>query len=882
MRTLQLSLVYRPPTGSLVHFTEFLRNTISDLNLLKIDTVLIGDYNINYNQRNSRGYKLLKSFERDTGLKQLINSDTRVCQTFSTRIDLILSNMKDISKVLVLDDLISDHFPITIIKKHQRTPTEVQWVRGRLYKKYDGERFKELLELHDWENYYKDVDPNSLWDEMKTIIESSLDTMCPIKTFKVQAMPQDWMTPDIRRNLKLKKSLLKQARKTKLENDWTVFKNQRRLTSNLIRRAKSELVKEKLNIHKDNPRKFWEVINESFGNLKNRNTIETTIVDEKGKELQSGDMANYMNEFFCSIGKGDYTQGEIICQYCRQESYEQNVYIDEFEFVEVTSRCVRGIVMDIDVHKSSSILHLNSRILKESFLLLLQQLTHLFNCSLGGNIFPSEWKLGKIVPIPKNKEKKFVTNWRHISLLALPGKLLEKVVHKQLFSHLKFNKLLSEKQHGFTKNKSTSTAFQDFIFYTSNCINKSQICSGIYIDLSKAFDSLDHSLLLYKLRYYGIKNKASPWFSSYLYNRSQKTVFNGVESSYMAVSHGVPQGSTLGPLLYIMYVNDCFDRVKAENSNIIMYADDTVLLSQGATLEESMENNQLLFNQYIDWADVNCLKININKTKSMTLCSRYKKLPINNDFLISKGNQFIHDVKTYTYLGVDIDSFFTYESFLKSIVRKVNYKLYLFSKIRFVLTFSASILVYKQMVLPFFDYLDIIIDSGPKKYIDKLQALQFRGIKIIYQYCIDGRRIKNEDENLLHKELRLSFLVHRRRRHVLHMMYKLKDTNPDMLDTRYKGCELRSSTKINFKEIKLNSDIYVKSPYVRGCYLWKQLPLNVQTAKSLKEFDRILSDDLLKSIILRLFFKLTSGPIVLYSIVFPFCTYFVSCFVICP
>ena len=203
-------------------------------------------------------------------------------------------------------------------------------------------------------------------------------------------------------------------------------------------------------------------------------------------------------------------------------------------------------------------------------------------------------------------------------------------------------------------------------------------------------------------------------------------------------------------------------------STTIMYADDTVLLSKGTTLEEAYEANQSLFNQYVDWADVNCLKINVTKTKSMIVRSRSKKLVYNEKTQICKADDIIGNVQIYTYIGVDIHSNLTFESFLKSIIKKVNYKLYSFSKICYVLTFAAAILVYKQMVLPFFDYLDILVDSGPKKYIDKLQSLQFRGIQIIYQYCIDGRRIKNRDEDYLHKELRLSYLICRRCRHVLH------------------------------------------------------------------------------------------------------------------
>ena len=232
----------------------------------------------------------------------------------------------------------------------------------------------------------------------------------------------------------------------------------------------------------------------------------------------------------------------------------------------------------------------------------------------------------------------------------------------------------------------------------------------------------------------------------------------------------------------------------------------------------------------------------------MAICSKHKNILSSDENPIMKSGHPVLPVNTYTYLGVDIDCNLTFESFIKSTIKKVNYKLYLFSKIRYVLTFAAAVLVYKQMVLPFFDYLDILVDSGPKKYIDKLQALQFRGIKIIYHYYIEGRRIKNNDEEYLHSELNLSYLNIRRRRHILHMMYNLVERNPALLDTRDKGIILRSSNSVNFIEQKLNSEIYIKSPFVRGCNLWKQLSPVVQKANTKTEFNRMLTDDLLNKL----------------------------------
>ena len=388
--------------------------------------------------------------------------------------------------------------------------------------------------------------------------------------------------------------------------------------------------------------------------------------------------------------------------------------------------------------------------------------------------------------------------------------------------------------------KSTSTALQDFMLFATNCINDSKCCSALYIDLSKAFDSLNHSLLLYKMRDYGIRNKSGPWFESYLNCRKQKTLFNSNESSLRCIQHGVPQGSTLGPLLYILYVNDCFKKVTNNTSEMIMYADDTVLLSTGVTVDIAVLNSQIFFNEYVDWTNKNQLTINVNKTKHMIISSRNKNVCFNTT--IRKVDENVGKTQLYTYLGVAVDNNLNFESFLKSIIQKVNFKLYLFSKIRYLLTFNAAIMVYKQMVLPFFDYMDILIDAGPKKYIDKLQQLQFRGIQIIYQYHFEGRRIKNSDKTLLQSSLSLMELRFRRKKHLLQMMYGLKSRKPNLVEHKNRSMTLRSDKNIAFRQDKLNSEIFVKAPHVRDDFLWKQLPSEVQHAKTKKEFDNLLTD----------------------------------------
>ena len=185
------------------------------------------------------------------------------------------------------------------------------------------------------------------------------------------------------------------------------------------------------------------------------------------------------------------------------------------------------------------------------------------------------------------------------------------------------------------------------MYYVTNQINKYNICSGIFIDLSKAFDSLNHSILLHKLQNYGIRGSSASWFTSYLDSRQQKTLFNGKESSFSPVLYGVPQGSTLGPLLYILYVNDYLDRVSNLDSNVIMYADDTVLLSHGTCVTDVISENQKLFDDYVQWSTMNLLKINVMKTKQMIVCPRSKN--VLSDSNIVKDGVAVQNTDIYTY-----------------------------------------------------------------------------------------------------------------------------------------------------------------------------------------------------------------------------------------
>ena len=283
--------------------------------------------------------------------------------------------------------------------------------------------------------------------------------------------------------------------------------------------------------------------------------LSKIIGDENGTFLENQPAADFMNEYYVNAGPNLAKEFDDVWSHDRCKIDVNST----FEFTFVTEVQITKLGKNIDICKSSGIDNLGLRILRDSFEVLTLELTQLYNECLLQGYFPLDWSLGIVTPIPKvnvnNKEPK---NWRPISQIKLPGKILEGIVHIQLSEYLTINNILHQNQHGFRSGKSTSTAIFDMLkLLYANWSEKLCSCC-IYIDFSKAFDSLDHKILLAKMKLYGLDQTSQSFMSSYINNRYQCTKVNGYTSTKLKLTYGTAQGSIRGPLLFILYVNDLF------------------------------------------------------------------------------------------------------------------------------------------------------------------------------------------------------------------------------------------------------------------------------------------------------------------------------------
>ena len=269
-------------------------------------------------------------------------------------------------------------------------------------------------------------------------------------------------------------------------------------------------------------------------------------------------------------------------------------------------------------------------------------------------------------------------------------------------------------------------------------INEGKTTLGAFINLKKAFDTVDFEILLKKENRAGIRDNTLKWCSSYLMGRSQRTLANGTLSDSLPTSCGVPKGSVLGPLLFLVYINDLQSAVA--NCNVKLYADDTVLYNFGNNVEDVTLNMQTSLNNFCQWCKVNKLTINTKKTKLMAFGSRSRVKRVKNVKIYLNGD-LLQKVPTFKYLGVVLDPTLNYNQYISSIIRTVLHKMVLLAKLKKYLKNDVALQIYKSMLLPYIDYVDVIYHKSKSGELSKLQRLQNRCLRV----CMGFDRFHNVD-----------------------------------------------------------------------------------------------------------------------------------------
>ena len=399
---------------------------------------------------------------------------------------------------------------------------------------------------------------------------------------------------------------------------------------------------------------------------------------------------------------------------------------DSFEFTFVNETDVLGIIRNLRNTKSVGLDDISVFVLKLCALEIAPSIAYLINLSLKSGNFPTQWKSAKSIPIHKSGDKDTPSNYRPISILPCVSQILERVVQRQILAYLHTNNILSPAQSGFRPRHSTITTLIKVTDDWFQAIDKGEYTGAVFVDLKKVFDTVDCDILIKKLRRIGINGIPSSWIKSYMSNRICRTFVNSKLSSESVISCGVPQGLLLGPLLFIIYVNDLVECVKS--CQVQLYADDTVLYFSNS----SISNIELALNSDLEnlyrWMCQNKLTVNCQKTECMLLGSKHM-LSKQNVLQITLHKSPLNQVRHFTcfkYLGMNCDENLNWNKHIENMLKKIGKMVSFLGRLRRSLSESVLNLIYRSHILPLFDYGDVIYSSTFKKHTDKLQKLQKR------------------------------------------------------------------------------------------------------------------------------------------------------------
>ena len=488
----------------------------------------------------------------------------------------------------------------------------------------------------------------------------------------------------------------------------------------------------------------------------------------------------------------------------------------------------------VKINKATGIDKISNRILKLAAPVIYKNLTDLFNLSITSGVFPSDWKIAKVSPLFKLGDLTDANNYRPISVLPTIARVFERLIFDQLYTYVNENNFLYTYQSGFRPLHSTLTALLDITNEWCFNIDKGMVNGVLFLDLKKAFDTVDHVILLTKLRYYGVETDTVNWFTSYLQNRQQVCYANGITSSIDYITCGVPQGSILGPLLFLIYINDiskCLDYGVAR-----LFADDTNLTFSGCSFPALQNKMSKDLKGIASWLSANRLTLNVQKTDFMVIGSRQRVASLEEDIALSLLGTELEKVNSVKCLGVDIDEYLTWDNHMLSIRKKVTRNLGVLRRVKPFLKTENLIVIYRSIIEPYFTYCCIVWDSISETQIANLQKLQNRAARII-----TGASYLQRSSDVLCELGWMTLEAMRKRQKAILMFKILNGLTPPYLSQMFTHSAsfhdygLRSS-RMNLALPKSRTDFYRNSFSFTGAKIWNELPNSLKEETSLKRF----------------------------------------------
>ena len=531
------------------------------------------------------------------------------------------------------------------------------------------------------------------------------------------------LSSEIQKDITYKNNLYKISVKTPTQINIKRYKECKRLVSKRIKQERRHYYNIQLAESQKEPKLYWNTIKEIIGRANSYPYPDYFIVNDHPMN-DSKVIANQFNEFFINVGpqlENKMADSSITHTHYLEESNQHSIFIEP-----TTEDEING-VFKILKNSAAGYDGYNRTIIAIIFHIVLKPLVHIINLSLLSGTVPKEIKLAKVKPLFKGDNPHLLNNYRPISILPILSKFFEKIMHKRIYRFLNSHNYLYNFQFGFREKHSTELALVALNHTITSSFNNNQIILGIFLDFSKAFDTVNFKILLDKLKFYGIRGTPLKWLENYLTHRWQYINFDNADSDKGITKMGVPQGSILGPLLFLIYINDLF-KVSLK-SNPIMYADDSSLFFCSSNLESLINIANSEMEKIHEWLKANKLSLNIKKTKYMIFS---KKLKIPNPLVPLQINNYpIERGEKVKFLGFILDENLSWKAHVNYITTKICKMIGLFIKLRNTLHTNTLRNLYFSFIYTYLKNGIMVWGSAAATHISILEKCQKKVIRII-------------------------------------------------------------------------------------------------------------------------------------------------------
>lgn len=602
------------------------------------ESYLLGDFNTNMISRNntSKLFRSLTNFMNIFNLRQIIKEPTRIAKNSSSLLDLILTTDPDrITQSGVIDFGISDHSAIFCTRKINKgcKINSHNTCKIRCMKNFDQKVFLGKLNRKDWFKVLNCEQVDKAWSIFRNFFMDVVDDVAPVKEIRLKQKTESWFNGDIHHLVHERDKALFRFRKSKDSKVYDEYKMLRNKVQSEVKKAKRNYVKLEIKENKNCPKKLWKTIKELGISSKSKSACKIGLKNENSDEIIFDDekVASSFNTFFSNIASKLvsvlpnrlFDDGKLQLYYS-----EKGIKPNSFTFTIVSEEEVLKLITSLNVSKSTGCDNISAKFVKFGADVICTPLTYIINLSLRKSTVPDDFKLARVVPLFKKGSRSEEGNYRPVSILPVLSKVFERIVFNQLNAYLCINNILYKYQSGFRPSFSTDTALTFLSDKIKLNMDKGLYTGLVLLDLQKAFDTVNHEILLKKLKAVGLREDTVQWFYSYISDRRQVVQIKDSISPSCKMSCGVPQGSILGPLLFSIYVNDMERAI--DSCELYLYADDSAVLVGGkniSEIESKLSNNMYSLKM---WLEESKLSLHLGKTESILFGSKKNCVKLHN------------------------------------------------------------------------------------------------------------------------------------------------------------------------------------------------------------------------------------------------------------